>query len=82
MATSHTRLKARDHCTSSSTLIGGKGRAGGPSSMFHTTFEGATEYVNVVKVYMDSYKASNGTFFMVAWTIFKTHVLEASLTQN
>jgi hypothetical protein len=42
--TSHTRLRARDHYTSS-TLIGGKGRTG-PSSL-HTTFEGPTEYVNV-----------------------------------
>jgi hypothetical protein len=42
-ATSHTRLRARDHYTSS-TLIGGKGGAG-PSSL-HTTFEGPKEYVN------------------------------------
>ena len=42
-ATSHTRLRARDHYTSS-TLIGGKGGAS-PSSL-HTTFEGPTEYVN------------------------------------
>ena len=37
------RLSARDHYTSS-TLIGGKGRAG-PSSL-HTTLEGPTKYVN------------------------------------
>ena len=42
-ATSHTRLRAHDHYTSS-TLIGGKGGAG-PSSL-HTTLEGPTEYVN------------------------------------
>jgi hypothetical protein len=42
-ATSHTRLRARDHYTST-TLIGGKGIVG-PSSL-HTTFEGQTEYVN------------------------------------
>ena len=35
-ATSHMRLRARDHCTSS-TLIGGKGGAG--PSLLHTTFE-------------------------------------------
>ena len=40
--TSHTWLRARDHYTSS-TLIGGKGRAG-PSSL-HTTLEGTTKYV-------------------------------------
>ena len=43
-ATSHTRLRARGRCTSS-TLIGGKGGAG-PSSL-HTTLEGSTENVNV-----------------------------------
>ena len=42
-ATSHTRLRARDHYTSS-TLIAGKIGAG-PSSL-HTTFEGPTKYVN------------------------------------
>jgi hypothetical protein len=41
--TSHTKLRARDHCTSS-TLIGGKGGVG-PSSL-HTTLEGPTDYVN------------------------------------
>ena len=44
--TSHTRLRARDHCASS-TLIGGKGGAG-PSSL-QTTLEGPTEYVTMVK---------------------------------
>jgi hypothetical protein len=42
-ATFHTRLRARDHSTSS-TLIGGKGRAS--SSSLHTMLEGPTEYVN------------------------------------
>ena len=34
------------------------------------------------KVYMDPYMASNGTFFMVTWTITKNHLLEVGLTQN
>ena len=42
-ATSHMRLGARDHYTSS-TFIGGKGGAS-PSSL-HTTLEGPTKYVN------------------------------------
>ena len=42
-ATSHTRLRARDHHTLT-TLIGGKGGAG-PSSLLHPTLEGP-EYVN------------------------------------
>ena len=34
------------------------------------------------KVYMDSYMASNGSCFMVTWTIFKNHLLEVGLTQT
>ena len=34
------------------------------------------------KVYTDSYVASTGACFMVTWTIFKIHLLEAGLTQN
>ena len=34
------------------------------------------------EVYMDFYVASNGSCFMVTWTIFKNHLLETSLTQN
>ena len=34
------------------------------------------------KVYIDSYMASNGSCFMVTWTIFKNHLLEVGLTQN
>ena len=41
--TSHTRLRSRDHYTSS-TLIGGKGGAD-LSSLLHTTLERPTEYV-------------------------------------
>ena len=39
-ASSHTRLRAHDHCTSSS-LIGGNG--GVSPSLLHTSLEGATE---------------------------------------
>jgi hypothetical protein len=34
------------------------------------------------KVYMDSYVASNGSYFVVTWIIFKNHLLEVGLTQN
>ena len=34
------------------------------------------------KVYMESYVASNGSCFMVAWIIFKNHSLEVGLTQD
>jgi hypothetical protein len=33
------------------------------------------------KVHMDSCMASNGSCFMVTWTIFKIHLLEVGLTQ-
>ena len=33
-------------------------------------------------IYMDSYMASNGSSFMVTWTIFKNHLLEVGLTQK
>jgi hypothetical protein len=80
-ATSHTRLHAHDHYTSS-TLIGGKGGAG-PDSL-HTTLEGTTcmWMQDGCKVYTDSYMASNESCFMVTWTLFKNHLLEVSLTQN
>ena len=35
-----------------------------------------------VKVYMVSYKTSNGSCFMVTWIIFKNHLLEVGLTRN
>jgi hypothetical protein len=44
-ATSHTRLRARDHYTSS-IVIDGKCEAN--PSLLHTTFEGQTEYVNAI----------------------------------
>ena len=65
---SHTRLRARDHCTSS-ILIGGK-RWAGPSSL-HTTLEGSPEWVqDGCKVDMDSYVTSKGQYFMVTWILF------------
>ena len=35
-----------------------------------------------VKVYMDSYMASNGSCFTVTWTTFKNHLLKVGLTHN
>ena len=80
-ATLHTRLRARDHYTPS-TLIGGEGEAS-PSSL-----EGLTNGVCMwmqggCKVYMESYVASNGSCFMVTWTIFINHLFEVGMmTQN
>ena len=35
-----------------------------------------------LRVYTDSYVASNGSCFMITWIIFKNHLLEVGLTQN
>ena len=69
-----------------STLVVGNG-GGGPSSLLPATLRG-TNGVSVwmqdgCQVYMDSScMASNGSCFMVTWTIFKNHLLEVGLTHN
>jgi hypothetical protein len=66
-ATSHTKLRARDHYTSN-TLIGGKGWAG-PSSLLHTTLEGPMECVNAR--WMESlHKFLHG----IKWIMFHGHL--------
>ena len=35
-----------------------------------------------VNVYMDSYMAPNGSWFMVTWSIFQNRLLKVGLTQN
>ena len=34
------------------------------------------------KVFVDCYMVSSGLCFMVAWIVFKSHLLEVGLTQN
>ena len=34
------------------------------------------------KFYVDSYMATNGSCFMVTWTILKNYLLEVGLTKN
>jgi hypothetical protein len=65
-ATSHMRLRARHHFTSS-TLIGGKGGAG-PSSL-HTTLEGPMEYVNARWM-----KCLHGFLHDIEWIMFHGHL--------
>ena len=64
-ATSLTRLRDRDHYTSS-TLIGGKGGAG-PSSL-HTTLERRTEYVNARWMW-----SLHGFRHGIQWIMFRGH---------
>ena len=75
-ATSHTRPRARA-CYTSSTLIGGKGGAG-PSSLPTTLRRagGVSMWIqDGCKVDVDCYLASNGSCFMVTWTIFQKSLL-------
>ena len=56
-------------------------RGAGPSSLLHTTLEGGTDGVSecnmdVKSTYMDSYVASNGSCFVVTWTVLKNHLLQ------
>ena len=72
-ASSHMRLRAPDHITSS-TLIGGKGGASIPSSLpsqYTWGTNGVCECQDGCKVYMDLYKALNGSCFMVTWGYFQ-----------
>jgi hypothetical protein len=67
-ATSHTRLRAREHYTST-TLIGGKGGAG-PSSL-HTMLEGPTEYLNARWIHGYSL---HGFLHGIDWIMFHIHL--------
>ena len=77
--TSHMRPSARDHNTSS-TLIGGKGRAGQVRFTLCLRDQQSKWMQDGCEVYMDSYMASNGSCFMVTWTTFENHLLEVGLT--
>jgi hypothetical protein len=79
----HTRPRAREHYTSS-TLIGGKGRAR-PSSL-QTTLEGPTKHVNArcmdaKSTWIPIWHRMDHVF-MVTWIISKNHFLEIGLTHN
>ena len=80
-ATSHIRVRARDHCTSS-TLVGGKSGAGRSCFTLHLRVQRSMWMQDECKVYMDSYMASNGSCFMFTWTLFKNHLLKVGLTQK
>ena len=65
-ATSHTRLRARDHYTLS-TLVGGKGVAG-PSSL-PTMLEGLSEYVNARWMYESTWIHTWHQMDHVSWSL-------------
>ena len=70
------RLRARDHYTSS-TLIGGKGGAGGPSLLLHTTLEGPTEYVSAR--WMESL---HGFLHGIEWIMVHGHLDSSQKSPN
>ena len=72
--TAHTRVRARENYTSS-TLIGGIGKAG-PSSL-HTMLEGPTEYVNAR--WMSSL---HGILHGIEWIKFHSHLDNLSKTTS
>ena len=79
-ATSHTRLRARDPYTSSA-LMHGKGKVGPSPLPLRFRDQWSMWMRDGCKVCMDSYMASNGSWFMVTWINFKNRLLEAGLTQ-
>ena len=74
MAISHTRLRAHDQYTLG-TLIGEKIRAGPIRFTLSLRDQRIMWMQDGCKIYMDSYMASNGSCFVVTWTIFKNHLL-------
>jgi hypothetical protein len=74
--TSHMRPRARDHYTSS--IVIGRKRPSRCKFASHYAWgtNGVCECKMGVKVYMNSYMASNGSCFMVTWTSFKNQLLE------
>jgi hypothetical protein len=52
------------------------------ASYYAWGIDGVGECKINVKVYMDSYMASNGSCFMTTWTISKNRMLELGSTQN
>jgi len=80
-ATSHTRLRACDRCTSS-TPIGGND---GPVQVRFTLClrDPQSKFMqDGCKVYMDSYMIPSGSCFIVIWIVFQNHFLEVGLSRN
>ena len=81
-ATSHTRLRAHDHYTSSHSHWWIRRSRSKIASHYAWETNGVCECKMDVKSTWILYMPSNGSCFMVTWTNLKNHLLEASLTQN
>ena len=83
-ATSHMRLNACDHCTSSTLSLSLVEKVELLQVRFTLRLRDQQSMwmQGGCKVYMDFYMASNGSYFTVSWTIFKNHLLEVGLKQN
>ena len=80
-ATSHTRLRARDHFKQCHWWK--RQRQSKFASQYALGTNGVYKGIqDGCEVYMDSYMASNGSCFMVTWIIFRSYLLEVGLTQN
>ena len=81
--TSHTGLRAHDHCTFMHSHCW-KENAEPVQVCFtlHLRDQRSMWMQDGCKVYADSYMATHGSCFMVTWIIFKNYFLEVGLTQN
>ena len=80
-ATSHKRLRARDHTLQALSLV----ETMEPVQVRFTIRlrdQRSMRLQDGCKAYMDSHVASNGSCFMATWTIFKNHLMETCLTEN
>jgi hypothetical protein len=78
----HTRDREPVTHYSSSTLIDGKAKPVQVCFALRLRDQHSMWLQDGCKVYMDAYMASNGSYFMVTWTIFKNHLLEVGLKQH
>jgi hypothetical protein len=81
-APSHRRLRARDHLHFKHSHWWEKAEPVRVRFTLRLRDQRSTWMQGGCKVYMDSYMTSNGSCFMVTWTIFKHRLLEVGLIQN
>ena len=80
-ATSHKRLRAHNHYTSSTLSLVEKAEPVQVHFTLRLRDQRSMRMQDGCKVYMDSYMASNWSCFMAAWSVFKNYLLEVDLTQ-
>jgi hypothetical protein len=82
-ATTHTRLRARDHLHFKHSHWWKRWSRSNFASHYAWGTNGGSMWMqDGCQVYMDSYVASNESCCIVTWIIFKNHLLEIDLIQN